>query len=244
MLRCSPCLDHKDLKLFDGLQHTGISATIYSELSNDQRLQASVLFRDGGLGVCSVSKLAMLIVLSICVLYHSSAEPNTGLFKRRSPYVTVLLESYSAAHTLSHHLTLPIHSNGAFGIRPALKSTKAAFWQLAVDDYCRTRLADDVCTSQRQLAIGSTNRYNCSLGLDSQAVTVAVGFKLSTNLRTPICPYGLLADTMSSHSLFCTLASGRVTRQYYLNELVSSARRPATRELAGRCGRMVNALRA
>jgi len=57
-LRCSPCVNHPRLVMFDSLLIKGIGTTCNLDLTDIQCLQASLPVKDGGLGVSRVSSLA------------------------------------------------------------------------------------------------------------------------------------------------------------------------------------------
>ena len=59
LLRCSPCVGHKSLELYDGILKTGIRLITNTELSETQWLQASLPVKDGGLGVRCATSLAL-----------------------------------------------------------------------------------------------------------------------------------------------------------------------------------------
>jgi hypothetical protein len=61
----------------------------------------------------------------------------------------------------------------------------------------------------------------CGLRLDDEAVRVAIGMRLGSELCQPHrCPCGVLVDTLGSHALSCRQNSGRTQRHHYLNDLV------------------------
>src|SRR5664279_4381211 len=64
LLRCSPCVEHQSLAVFDSLLRSGICAITNCDLSDAQWLQASLPVRDGGLGVRRAESLALPSFLS------------------------------------------------------------------------------------------------------------------------------------------------------------------------------------
>ena len=64
----------------------------------------------------------------------------------------------------------------------------------------------------------------CGLLLDDEAVRVAVGLRLGTNLCVShTCPYSKLVDASGRHSLSCKLATGRTSRHQNLNDVIHRA---------------------
>lgn len=64
ILRCSPCHGHRATTAFDYLLKTGLCYIIHCDLSEIQRLQASMPVNVGGLDVCGVSVLALSAYLA------------------------------------------------------------------------------------------------------------------------------------------------------------------------------------
>ena len=62
---------------------------------------------------------------------------------------------------------------------------------------------------------------SCGLRLDDEAVGVAVGLRLGTNLCEPHqCSCGAKVDPGGTHGLACKRSAGRITRHHALNDLV------------------------
>ena len=64
LLRCSPSRDHSGLQDFDCLLRAAVSHITNSDLTEKQWVRASLLVRDGGLGIRRVSALAVSTFLS------------------------------------------------------------------------------------------------------------------------------------------------------------------------------------
>ena len=58
LMRCSPSVDHPALKTFDNILRSAVSDITNAEISDVQWLQASLLIKQGGLGVREVHLLA------------------------------------------------------------------------------------------------------------------------------------------------------------------------------------------
>jgi hypothetical protein len=64
----------------------------------------------------------------------------------------------------------------------------------------------------------------CGLRLNDEAVRVAIGLRLGSNLcEQHICPCGSFVDCRGAHGLSCKLTSGRIARHSYINDLVYRA---------------------
>ena len=59
LLRCCPSADHPSLSKFDGLLRHSVQQVTNSNLSEIQWIQANLPVRDGGLGIRSVTSLAL-----------------------------------------------------------------------------------------------------------------------------------------------------------------------------------------
>jgi len=78
----------------------------------------------------------------------------------------------------------------------------------------------------------------CRLHLDDEAVRMAVALRLGTTLCVPhTCPCGALVDVCGVHSLVCKRASGNITRNQPLNDVIArvfiAADMPVTKEPNG-----------
>ena len=79
---------------------------------------------------------------------------------------------------------------------------------------------------------------SCGLRLDDEAVRVAVGLWLGTNLCQPHqCPCGTLVDARGTHGLACRRSAGRSARHSHINDIIWRALKragvPSTKEPSG-----------
>ena len=79
---------------------------------------------------------------------------------------------------------------------------------------------------------------SCGLRLDDEAVRVAVGLRLGTNLCQPHqCPCGALVDARGTHGLACRRSAGRSARHSHINDIIWRALKragvPSTKEPSG-----------
>ena len=65
---------------------------------------------------------------------------------------------------------------------------------------------------------------SCGLRLDNEAVRVAIGLRLGTNLRVQRrCPFGAEVDCRGTHGLPCKRSSARIARYNYINDIIHRA---------------------
>jgi len=69
LLRCSPSADHAALATFDDILRSAVCTLTNFELNDTQWLQATLLIRDGGLGVREVSSFALsaFVASAVCI---------------------------------------------------------------------------------------------------------------------------------------------------------------------------------
>ena len=97
---------------------------------------------------------------------------------------------------------------------------KATVLSSAVDNHDRARLLAAMAPHSgdwlHALPISS-----CGLQLDDEAVRVAVGLRLGTNLCQPHqCPCGALVDARGTHGLACRRSAGRSARHSHINDII------------------------
>jgi len=79
---------------------------------------------------------------------------------------------------------------------------------------------------------------SCGLRLDDEAIRVAIGLRLGTELcKVHTCPCGAEVDTLGAHGLSCRQSVGRAARHQQLNDVIYRALRradvPAVKEPSG-----------
>src|SRR6218665_983966 len=63
-LRCFPCMGNSLLLQFDKIMRTGLVNTLYLAIADNNWVQATLLVRNGGLGIRRVSSLALPVFLA------------------------------------------------------------------------------------------------------------------------------------------------------------------------------------
>jgi Reverse transcriptase (RNA-dependent DNA polymerase) len=239
LLRCSPCVGHKSLELYDGILKTGIRLITNTELSETQWLQASLPVKDGGLGVRRATSLALPSFLASAastsalqsqILQESNFVSGSSIEKK---YRDLWSTWYSTPA-----LDAPLSFKQGAWDRPYLLSAKASVLESVTGDaYNSARLAA-VSAPHSGDWLHALPIASCGLKLDNEAIRVAVGLRLGVDLCiSHNCPCGLLVDTKGSHSLSCKLACGRMIRHFHLNDVIyralASADIPASKEPSG-----------
>ncbi|HSN23887.1 MAG TPA: hypothetical protein VLS45_06920, partial [Methylomicrobium sp.] len=237
LLRCSPCVDNPLLAEFDSLLRAGMSSITNCDLSDVQWLQASLPIKEGGLGVRTVQSLALPAFLSSFV---STESLQREILKNievddclpYSDYKQIWMEKYSQS------------------VPPTPLSHKQSAWDRPAIERMKTQLrnsSNDAIFQCRLTAVGAEHSGDwlyalpisaCGLRLDDEAVRVAVGLRLGTNLCVShTCPCGELVDASGRHSLSCKLAAGRMSRHHNLNDVIHRAfiraNIPAVKEPSG-----------
>ena len=235
--RCSPCVDHPGLTVFDNLLRAGISRITNTDLSDMQWLQASLPVREGGPGMRRVALLATSAFLaSAASTLHIQDQILIGCSGDIIPFVSEFTDRWT---TLSNLPALQ-----------APESFRQAAWDeplIQVDKACLVNSFSDHASLARLHAASAQHSgdwlhalpiSSCGLRLDDEAVRVAVGFRLGVNLCVPhTCPCGSQVGSRGLHGLSCRLAHGRQARHHALNDLLwralSSAGVPSTKEPVG-----------
>jgi hypothetical protein len=237
LLRCSPCVDHQSLIIFDSLLRSGISSITNCELSDIQWLQASLPIKDGGLGVRKSLSLALPAFLSSAA---STKELQHAILPDSYSVNCPFFEEFEQLWETRYSCPVPEGSatfkQGAWD-RPGIEHDKAIVWSSSDDIIGKCRLAA-VSAPHSGDWLHALPVSACGLRLDDEAIRVAVGLRLGINLCIPhTCPCGLLVDATGSHSLSCKLAFARMSRHQNLNDIIfrafASANIPATKEPVG-----------
>jgi hypothetical protein len=220
VMRTSPCCDHPKLIEFDELLRTAVNKMCNVSLSEDQWTQASLPVRTGGLGVRSVAKLASSAFLA-------SAAGTLSL-------QTLILQKTQASEidtsqSLAHWKGLSKKEQGL--AQPQDRSQRA--WDAAVIDHSFTSLMEaqiEPYHRARLLAAGAAHSgawlsampiSACGLRLSDEAVRVAVGLRLGTELgQVHGCQCGATVDTRGTHAFSCGHNPGRAQRHHYINDLI------------------------
>ncbi|HSN23938.1 MAG TPA: reverse transcriptase domain-containing protein, partial [Methylomicrobium sp.] len=237
LLRCSPCVNHQSLAVFDDLLRSAVSSITNCELSDIQWLQASLPVRDGGLGVRRAQSLALPSFIASATSTKELqaailSEPDASEYAMLSEYMQTWANLYVGAVP-----NPPASFKQSTWDRPGIEHDKATVWNSFNDPVDKCRLAA-VSTAHSGDWLHALPISACGLRLDDEAVRVAVGLRLGTNLCIPhLCPCGLLVGATGSHSLSCKLAFGRMVRHQSLNDIIYrafvSANIPVTKEPVG-----------
>ena len=239
LLRCSPSVDHDALAQFDQLLRTAICKLTNSVLTDMQWLQASLPVRMGGLGVRSVSSLALPAYLASA----ASTQQLQG---------AILSSTQSAGDSTLTAYLAEWQSDTGSDVQVEALPGQQSFWD-------RPRLsrqgqivdASKVDAVQRAQYLASTAPHSgewllalpvasCGLRLDDEAVRVAVALRLGLSLGAPhSCRCGAMVDADGRHAFVCKKAPSRIARHQQLNDIVYralvAAGVPASKEPVGLC---------
>jgi hypothetical protein len=219
VLRTSPCCEHPKLFDLDNLLRSAVTKICNVSLSDDQWTQASLPVRSGGLGVRSVSKLAssaflasaastlplQTLILQKCQV--NEEDTRASLFN---------WQSLSASQEPAH----PHNTSQRAWDTAIAQQTFQALLDASTEQYHRARLlaASAAHSGDWLSAVPITA---CGLRLSDEAVRVAVGLRLGTELgQAHQCICGETVDTRGSHAFSCRRNPGRTQRHHFINDLV------------------------
>ena len=239
-LRTAPCTGSKELKLYDEVLRSTLSATLNVDLSDEGWQQASLPVRWGGLGVRGAVMLA----------------PSAYLASAASTATLVLKLLSSCLHHISDRSTPNTLAAWQSAVEPAtlapvdLAATRQRSWDdpccqrqstlllnSAVNDREKARLRASLTATSgawlQALPISSVG-----LRMDDDVIRVAVGLRLGANLCEPhMCTCGVPVDARGTHGLACKRSAGRYPRHGLLNDVLwramLRAQVPSCKELAG-----------
>jgi len=223
LLRCSPSADHAALATFDDLLRSALSHITNSDLSEAQWLQASLPIKDGGLGVRRVASLALPAFLASAAGTVSLQDAILARFAcPTDSFFDTFQQTWSSTFGTSPPADAVIHKQ-SFWDRPSVLRDLASVESGLVT--CEQQASFRAATAPHSgdwlhaLPIAS-----CGLRLDDEAVRVAVGLRLGSNVCVPhSCGCGTLVDAHGSHAFICKRAPGRIARHQALNDVVARA---------------------
>ena len=202
-----------------------------------QWTQASLPVKDGGLGIRRVALLAPSAFLASAA---STDDLQELILARCSTSFDTGVDAIRTMWSTTHNLPCPAHpasSKQATWDRPCITADKTSVLADAKESHDRARLLATTALHSgdwlHALPISS-----CGLRLDDEAIRVAVGLRLGTNLCQPHrCPCGTLVDARGTHGLACRRSSGRMARHHHINDIIwrglTRAGIPSTKEPSG-----------
>jgi hypothetical protein len=241
-LRTTCCVNSSELVRYDETLRSTLGLLVNVELSQTAWEQASLPINFGGLGIRSAVLLAPSAFLA------SAAGANdiiTSLLPTRLH--STIYKSYDLALTAWKNQTLPSC------LEPDIFQSK---YQKAWDNLCCQLLSSNLfdaaqdAPSKARLLASSTETSGMwlkaiplttiGLKLDDEAVRIAVGLRLGTNICEPhICHCGVRVDARGTHGLACRSSAGRHTRHNQLNDVIwralQRAQIPSAKEPTGLC---------
>ena len=236
-LRCSPCSGHPRLDEFDRTLRVLLSSVTNVDVDDLGWIQAGLPVDVGGLGIRSVALLAPSAFLASAAAsldLQSSLLP--GGFSSPDPAVDFALGTWASRHNTPAPVGLSATRQRAWdeaSVMAGLEILKAN----NQEQYHKARLlASQASHSGDWLRAWPITA--CGLRLDDEAIRVAVGLRLGSNLCSPHpCPCGAMVDARGSHGLSCRRSAGRQSRHAQLNDAIQRALVragvPAVREPVG-----------
>ena len=217
-IRCSPCAGKEHLVQFDKLLRKELIAN--SDLSDIQWTQASLLVREGGLGIRRVASLAPSAFLASSASTRTLQSLLLGLSSLPSEPV---VDSAAAQWSSIHGLTQPDHTLAAKQCvwdAPVIAGDNSVIWASLTDNQSRARLLV-ISAPHSGDWLHALPVAACGTRLDDEAVRVAVGLHLEVNLCEPHpCSCGTPVYAHGTHGLSCKRSAGRSTRHHQLNYLI------------------------
>jgi len=196
-LRCSPCVNHSCLAMFDSLLRKGMDPICNIDLTDIQWLQASLPVKDGGLGVRRISSLAFSAFLASAaatdklqhqLLFHSSIAGTTPV---------------SMVKDATDCPTGPAETKQSTWDRVATASERQGVTSSLSDATGKARL-HAVSSPHRDDWLHALPLSGCGLRLDDRAIHIAVGLRLGANICEPHqCPCGASVDARGLYGLWC-----------------------------------------
>jgi hypothetical protein len=222
-LRSAPCTGHPALFRFDTLLRKGLSDIVNVDLSDSHWLQASLPVSDGGLGLRRTAALAPSAFLASAagtrLLQDSILSKCTATLEYDTSYI---MAEWSSGHVYP----CPVN----------VEASRQHNWDRArvlVDLASLQSSAYDTRDKARLLAVTAPHSgdwlqalpiASCGLRLDDEAIRVAIGLRLGTNLCEPHqCVCGESVDARGTHGLACRRDAGRVIRHHNINDLLCRA---------------------
>ena len=229
-------MDHPGLAQYDAALRSGLGRVLNLPLSDDAWLQASLPIKRGGLGIRSVTSLALPAFLA--------SAASTDLLQ------STMLRDAATANPQREALQARWREDSATQCPEGGLAHRQSAWDKPLIDKVvsslHARLPDP--TNQARLkAIAAPHAgdwllalpvTNCGLRLDDESVRVAAGLRLGVQLCEPHgCPCGAPVMADGHHGLSCALGPGRLPRHASLNDLIFRslvrAGFPSTKEPVG-----------
>jgi hypothetical protein len=241
-LRTAPCMESQELVLYDNLLRSTLAECMNVDLSQAAWEQASLPVKLGGLGIRSAVMLAPSAFLA-------SAAGAENLIQALLPirFQSVIEPAVSTAVDIWRTRIAPTTSlpdNSQRGVQkmwdlPCCKLLASSLFNRAQNDIDKARLQASTAANSGAW-LKAIPLAAIGLKLDDEAVRVAVGLRLGTDLCEPhSCPCSSAVDRRGIHGLSCKTSAGRHPRHSQLNDLVlrslQRANIPAMREPLGLC---------
>ena len=187
--------------------------------------QASLPVKAGGLGIRNVKSIASPAFLA-----------SVSKTKQLQDCLLSQCQTVFPDHHYDIYLNEWCQNNQTIQPPVGLLSTKQKSWDKPLIDKISSNLyasQPDDHNRARLLAASAAHSgdwlqalpiSSCGLRLDDEAVRVAVGLRLGTNLCDQHrCPCGTVVDCRGTHGLSCKRSSARIARHSHINDIIHRA---------------------
>ena len=234
LLRTSPCWSNPLLDKMDHQMRAGLEKILNTGLDDIQWVQASLPIRDGGLGIRRISMLATSAYLASAA---STVELMGNILVADDWYDGYKDEMLEYRKDSLPEVMEPNPIQQRVWDRPLINRDKAMVWSSCSDPLSQARLRALMAPHAGDW-LATIPLAACGLGLDNEAVRVAVGLRLGLALCAPHrCQCGEIADPGGHHGLVCRRSVGRAARHAAINDIIwralSKADIPSSKEPSG-----------
>ena len=240
-LRSAVCVGHPSLSTFDDVLRDCLCRTLNVTLDDPQWDQASLPVKRGGLGIRKSVQLAPSA-------YLASATASAALISlilpaplrdMADPFFDEALTAWRNAGGSTPPIA-PAAARQRSWDAPVLQQTVDRLFSSAPDDYSRARLLAVSSPHSGEWLLAAPIS-SVGLRLSNDAIRVAVGLRLGSNLCNPhTCKCGAQVDARGAHGLSCQYSAGRFLRHSSVNDLIhralGRAKLPAVKEPLGLSG--------
>ena len=225
LIRSSPCTDHRTLFDIDNCLRLTLSNITNVNMLDNQWKQASLPVKAGGLGVRCVSSIAPPAFLSSA----TSTQQLQSLLLAKCSWehfdrqFDIILNDWCQVNFPVLPPTGIAANKQRSWDKPLVDATYKTLLAAQPDDYHRARLIAASAAHSGDW-LNTLPISACGLRLDNDAIRIAVGLRLGSNICEPhICTCGTSVSARGNHGLSCKRSAGRRSRHSYINDIVYHA---------------------
>src|SRR6218665_887021 len=237
ILRCCPCADHPELTTYDAELRSGLSMILNLPLTDEAWIQASLPIKRGGLGIRSVTSLALPAFLASAESTDSLQAIMVGNAASTKVETREELKTKWSTASTTQSLEGPMALKQSAWDKPLLDKIVADLLDRQPEQISQARLKPISAPYAGDWLL-ALPIASCGLRLDDETVRVAAGLRLGVPLCEPHgCPCGAPVAADGHHGLSWPLGPGRFPRHATLNDFVFRslvrAGYPSTKEPTG-----------